>query len=109
MGWNWKYLLILSLIHFFSKGVKVWSTQTTGPRIGIGAKSLEELNRKIRLKFDLGEVWLWTTNFYITILNLKNLKKQKQYEQKSIKIVNFVSLIFMLRAAHQTFSQKMNS
>ena len=57
MGWNWKYLLTLSLIYFFSKGVKVWSTQSTGPRIGIGAKSLEELNRKIRLKFDLGEVW----------------------------------------------------
>ena len=41
----------------YLKGVKVWSTQTTGPRIGIGAKSFEELNRKIRLKFDLGEVW----------------------------------------------------
>ena len=40
----------------YLKGVKVWSTQTTGPRIGIGAKSFEELNRKIRLKFDLGEV-----------------------------------------------------
>ena len=71
MGWNWKYLLRLYLLYIFSKGVKVWSTQTTGPRIGIGAKSLEELNRKIRLKFDLGEVWLWTAKFYITILYLK--------------------------------------
>ena len=35
------------------KGVKIWSAQDPGLRIGIATKSLKELNQKVRLKFDL--------------------------------------------------------
>ena len=44
------------------KGVKVWSTHNTGPRIGIGAKTFKELKQKIKIKFDI-EV----CNTYISI------------------------------------------
>ena len=35
------------------KGVKIWSARDPSLRIGIAAKSLEELYPKIRSKFDL--------------------------------------------------------
>lgn len=70
------------------KGVKVWSTQTTGPRIGIGAKSLEELNRKIRLKFDLGEE---KEEIYLFLQDGTEIDDEEYYEDLDDQVIIYLS------------------